>query len=467
MSIWFDLTTSLESNGMTGTVRAELEICRALQGCLPGVRFYRTVDSQFVEMTAQEWPWVFDSSDSISTQFLSLVVNHARQNQAVDADVRRLQKFVTSVAPSAMDRTRMVAGLALSFIPEPVAETLVELLGPYSRAGLETVERVSNLKRKQASRAAKPKPVSHPFLNGDLLISLGIDWGSENVKRIAEIKRTVALQFCQGIWDLTPVVVPHFHTEFNAALYADFVYQVSKTADAIVYCSKHSQKDGEQVQKEWGLVPPKSSVIRLGGEIPTQALQSDAECSDFFQRHKLAQPFLLFVSTIEARKNHETVFLAYRELLKRHGERMPQLVFAGRPGWKREEFVASIGRDKLTRGRVLVFSPDEAQLDSLYRRCLFTVYPSQYEGWGLPMVESQDYGKLVLASDAASLREAASELAVFVPTLSVSAWVDAIAKYAFDSKLVARAEKAIARKHKRWSWSDCGKQVANVIREMT
>ena len=134
----------------------------------------------------------------------------------------------------------------------------------------------------------------------------------------------------------------------------------------------------------------------------------------------IAQPHLpapgtyaLFVSTIEARKNHWMLFRVWRRLLDvMPAEEVPTLVFAGKPGWLTGDLMQQLRNTDFLGGHIrIVDQPSDAELAALYRGCLFTLFPSYYEGWGLPVSESLAFGKPCIISNATSLPEAGGDLA--------------------------------------------------------
>ena len=123
--------------------------------------------------------------------------------------------------------------------------------------------------------------------------------------------------------------------------------------------------------------------------------------------------YALVVSTIEARKNHALLFRVWRRLLEDMPEdRVPTLVFAGRVGWMVADLMRQLDNANHLDGKiVLVSDASDADLAQLYRGCLFTLFPSFYEGWGLPVTESLAMGKPCVISDRTALPEAGGDLA--------------------------------------------------------
>lgn len=125
--------------------------------------------------------------------------------------------------------------------------------------------------------------------------------------------------------------------------------------------------------------------------------------------------FVLNVGSIEIRKNHLGIFIAWRKLLSALGARCPYLVVVGKLGWKAEDFLESVRATNHLDGRIIILNNvDDATLSYLYRKCQFTVYPSLEEGWGLPIGESLASGKLCITSDTSSMPEVGGGLCEYV-----------------------------------------------------
>eukprot|EP01031_Cornospumella_fuschlensis_P015848 gene15848-19356_t len=123
------------------------------------------------------------------------------------------------------------------------------------------------------------------------------------------------------------------------------------------------------------------------------------------------QDYVLCVGTIESRKNHLALFQAWQILLK-EGLEPPPLILVGRPGWRVDDLMAQLESTRFLDGRIrLVHGVSDPELEGLYRGCLFTIFPSFTEGWGLPVGESLALGKLCLAAMEGATPEAAGGFA--------------------------------------------------------
>jgi len=176
----------------------------------------------------------------------------------------------------------------------------------------------------------------------------------------------------------------------------------------------------------------------------------------------------LFVSTIERRKNHEVLYRAYH-LLARQGkaQSLPKLVFVGMPGWGVGDLMKDIELDPLTRGLIVqLHHVSDGELSHLYKKALFCVFPSLYEGWGLPVGEALAMGKAVIASGEGSLPEVGGDLVRYVPAWNAYAWADAISEYISQPELVAEAEYRVQSKYKPRQWADMAVRVLDLVHEL-
>ncbi|PNG27199.1 hypothetical protein CR492_03675 [Methylocella silvestris] len=122
------------------------------------------------------------------------------------------------------------------------------------------------------------------------------------------------------------------------------------------------------------------------------------------------QGFALCVGTIEIRKNHFLLMTAWEELAAERGGDMPKLVIAGRRGWKAQATLNRIDALEPDGPIGFIETPSDDELRWLYASCSFTVFPSLFEGWGLPVGESFWFGKPCAASNAQSIGPVARNL---------------------------------------------------------
>ncbi len=154
---------------------------------------------------------------------------------------------------------------------------------------------------------------------------------------------------------------------------------------------------------------PRVRVVPLGVDTPPEP--SPEKVAMTLEKHGLRPGYLLFVGTIEPRKNLSRLALAYASFAEEERRRCGELVLVGASGW--------MGRRELSRilsqrgVRWLGYLPQE-ELEAVYRGASLFVYPSLYEGFGLPVLEAMARGLPVVTSDSSSLREVGEGVALLV-----------------------------------------------------
>lgn len=139
-----------------------------------------------------------------------------------------------------------------------------------------------------------------------------------------------------------------------------------------------------------------------------------------------SKSFMLFVSTLEPRKNLPTLLHALRICLDRRPDRPYLLVVAGARGWRDEQIFQTVRDLRLADHVLFAGSVGQYDLRWLYNACRFYINPSLYEGFGLPLLEAMACGAPCLAAATSSLPEIGGDAAIYVPPLDAGNWADAI-----------------------------------------
>jgi glycosyltransferase involved in cell wall biosynthesis len=243
-----------------------------------------------------------------------------------------------------------------------------------------------------------------------------------------------------------------------SARFARYFADLAWCADHVLCISDCSKRDLTQLLKALGATVPRMEVVKLGSNIlPYEQAESDAVTG---LTDILGRKFILFVSTIERRKNHETIYRAYLQLIDAGLLDLPLLVFIGMSGWGVTDMLADLRLDPRIKPYIRIFNdvPD-ADLSWAYHNAYFTVFPSLYEGWGLPVAESLAHGKFCLASNAGSLPEVGGDLIDYVDPWDVPEWASKIEFYIKNPKVLLARETKIKSEYKVIQWRSCASSV--------
>jgi glycosyltransferase involved in cell wall biosynthesis len=297
------------------------------------------------------------------------------------------------------------------------------------------------------------------FKRGDVLISCGFNWRPQlgNMDRLYAIRRMAGLRLITMCHDIIAIKFPHFVPGIDG-VQIPYLRDMARNADHILCNSRATQEDLLHWLDSLGTPLPQTSVMPMGSELQT----SDGRVSDRVGQ-VLAQRFLLSVSTIESRKNHRTLYQAYAMLIDRGVNDLPLLAFAGAVGHGGQALIDEIAADTRMRGRLALLSGvSDNELAALYKGCVFTLYPSLYEGWGLPVSESLACGKFCLASNQGALAEAGEAFVEYLNPTDVEQWANTIDRYLNVPSALAQRERDIRNHYRPKQWHDAAAHVLKI-----
>lgn len=169
--------------------------------------------------------------------------------------------------------------------------------------------------------------------------------------------------------------------------------------------------------------------------------------------------YVLFVSTIEARKNHELVMRVWEEMM-RGQKAVPHLVFVGRKGWRVDALFENIDASDYLDGHLhIIHDLSDSEISTVYENCLFTVFPSFVEGWGLPVGESLVAGRPCAASNTSSVPEVGGHFVDYFSPTNFSEAYETISKLCFDRSYRLKREANIKEHFVPRTWDEVGQDL--------
>lgn len=301
------------------------------------------------------------------------------------------------------------------------------------------------------------------FLPGDTLISLGASWPISGHAESAAGLRRHGVRVVRMIYDLIPTLKPQWVDEPTVQQVTNWVRHVLTESDHVLTISDFSRREIEAFCAESRFDEPPLSVVRLGDEL-NSANDEHPPLPRFIPR----RPFFVCVSTLDIRKNHRLLYDAWNVLATRDPATCPDLVCLGVPHLHVADLLREIRQDRTVNGRIhFLQGVEDAELAWYYRHCTATIYPSRYEGWGLPVAESLGHGRLCLASNAASIPEISSDLPAFFDPFDVPGLVTLIERTLRDPNWVRDREAAIRAGFVATPWKDTAGQVLAAVQAVT
>lgn len=310
--------------------------------------------------------------------------------------------------------------------------------------------------------AVRAPVIQSPFSGGDILVLSGLSWGDSGIfESLYFLKQQIDIKVISFCYDLIPVNYPHYCSSDTRALFSSYFIEFLEATDLVCCISKCTKEDLKKFIDEVGAKEVPLDVVYLGCDI-----SEGIDTKQIFDQNKM--PYILYVSTIERRKNHEVLYKAYRRLIEKgHRQDIPDLYFVGMNGWGVDDLIKDIQLDPLLQNKIkLIGRISDEELEKLYSQSYFVVFPSLYEGWGLGISEAFLHGKFVLSSSQGSLPEAGGEFAEYIDPWDVNQWAERILYYSQNQEQVKQREKNIKENWKPISWRDTAKQLDGLIRKI-
>jgi glycosyltransferase involved in cell wall biosynthesis len=263
------------------------------------------------------------------------------------------------------------------------------------------------------------------------------------------------------IHDLSTLLYPETHRARAVRRARLRLPIAAKIADAIITPTEAVR---QQVCERLKVKPGKITAIH---EAPRRTFSpmTQEETVPIRKRLRVEDEFLLFVGTLEPRKNLLTMLRAFEEVITRTSAR-PQLVIAGGEGWLIDETLSFINSASLKDRLLLTGYLNDEDLRALYSSCRAFVFPSLYEGFGLPPLEAMACGAPVIASRISALQETLGEAAIMVEPLDVQTLSRTIIEVLRDERRLAAMGEAGIKHARKFSWDEAAKRTQDVYERL-
>lgn len=257
--------------------------------------------------------------------------------------------------------------------------------------------------------------------------------------------------------DMSLFVHSRLHPLKSQLVVRPLIPAMARRAAAIITVSHHAKRD---IVTGLRLPPEKVHVIYEAAAPQYRVIADAAELDRVRRRYELTRPFILYVGTIEPRKNLTRLVTAFAQAQRHYPDL--ELVLVGQLGWKYASLLKAIEDLDLGRAvRRLGYVPN-ADLPALYNLARALAFPSLYEGFGLPVVEAMACGTPVLTSNGSSLAEIAEGASWLIDPLEVEAIADGLLRLAADDELHARLRLAGLTRATKFSWERAARETVQV-----
>ena len=262
------------------------------------------------------------------------------------------------------------------------------------------------------------------------------------------------------VHDMTYKAFPETMEEKNRENLERHMDDVVKRADCILTDSLFSKKE---IIKYFPIAKPKVHVISLGVDTNKFCPNNDIQKIKLItQKYNVTGKYLLYLGTLEPRKNIINIVKAY-ESLRKDLEEIPTLVIAGKKGWMYDEIFAAVQKGNLMDKVIFTGYVDEEDIPFLMSGAECFVFPSIYEGFGLPPLEAMACGVPVISSECASLPEVIGDAGILVDPYSIDEIKKAMFNLLTDISSKQTYVSAGIEQSRKFTWFKTGIQLNRIL----
>ncbi|MEM4733467.1 MAG: glycosyltransferase family 1 protein [Candidatus Bathyarchaeia archaeon] len=247
--------------------------------------------------------------------------------------------------------------------------------------------------------------------------------------------------------DMTFFIYPQMHKTYKNIFFRTMMQLSSRRADMIIAVSESTRQDILRILK---LAPSRVTVVPLGVSPNYRPILQTQMIDIIRNKYRLPQRIILYVGVLEPRKNLSTLVRAFKRLVNCG---LPHsLVIVGQKGWMYEELFRSVARLELQERVIFTGYVPEEELPMFYNAADVFVYPSVYEGFGLPVLEAMACGIPVVTSNVSSMPEIVGDTGILVNPFDEQALANAIERVVTDPVLSSELKHKSLVRASRFTW---------------
>lgn len=317
-----------------------------------------------------------------------------------------------------------------------------------------------------------PKPLAvrfpvHALLSGIVKLPLA---NSAAIRRDVElfhatdhhIPRIAGVPTVATVMDMIPMLHPEWIKNDLRSLKSWLFNSSIRQADHVITISEHSKQD---MVEHLALAPERISVTPLGVDPIYFHRIDDIQREAILNKHRLKPGFFLFVGTLQPRKNLPRILQAFQQLSAAARKEHP-LIIVGRDGWNNEDLLPQLqALEQRGEGRWLSYLP-QTEVMALLQSAGALMFPSLYEGFGLPVIEAFAAQCPVIASNSTSLPEVTGDAAWSVDPYDVDSISDAMGNLLANESLRNQKIQLGMVRARHYTWQECARQTLDVYRKV-
>lgn len=265
------------------------------------------------------------------------------------------------------------------------------------------------------------------------------------------------------LYDMVCTRFPETMEKANRQKLERNLHRSARRADRIITISENSRRE---ISQDLGIPPDKIRILCPGVDASVYYPVKDPKrMTALAAKYKLPPKYFLYLGTLEPRKNIPTLLTAHRIFCDRHPDG-PALVIAGKKGWRYHDIFETVCGLDLTDRVVFTGYVDEGDKPALYSGACAFLFPSFYEGFGMPPLEAMACGIPVIAANSSSLPEVVGDGGYLVDPLDAEAIALHMEALYQDSALAQRLKRRALNRAKLFSWERSAEGLMGLYKEL-
>jgi glycosyltransferase involved in cell wall biosynthesis len=278
-----------------------------------------------------------------------------------------------------------------------------------------------------------------------------------------EVKKSRHLKKFLTVYDLIPILYPHFFDFNEDSIVKDAISSLD--SESWVLSISHATKN-DLCNYSTAINPDKVIVTHLAASNSFYPFDDQQKSQEICQKYNIPDaPYILSLSTLEPRKNIDHTIHCFLKLVQQEKLSDLNLVLVGTKGWNYDKIFAEISNNSHLEDRIIVtgYVADE-DLAPLYSGALAFVYPSFYEGFGLPPLEAMQCGVPVITSNTSSLPEVVGDAGIMLDPKDEDSLCHSLLNLYNDENLRASMAEQSLKQAKKFSWEKCTQETINAYK---
>ncbi len=264
------------------------------------------------------------------------------------------------------------------------------------------------------------------------------------------------------VHDLTFVLYPETMHKNDHLYFQKYVPRSIEQADHVITISNSTKK---ALIEKLEVPEKKISITRMAAGNEFRPINNFKLVDQVLNKYNLPNKFILTVCTLEPRKNLVTLIKAL-SILKKNKELNQKLVVVGGSGWKSNDLHAAIDELDLQDSIIFPGYIGQDDLPAIYNACSLFLFPSLYEGFGIPLLEAMACGKTIISSNTSSMPEVVADAGILIDPLDEQKWAEQISKTLSDLSLIKELGQKSLKRASGFSWQKMAKETLQIYKKV-